>query len=146
MIVLGIDPGVRYYGWALLGIDSLRLGCDTLSESLCVPTEERPDLVVIELPQVYGRGRARLSDIRNLTESAGRLHAMCLHTWPGVRVERPTPAQWKGQVPKDIHQSRIKTALGAHWSSAVQGLSKTAQGHSCDAAGLALWGRSNKLK
>lgn len=140
MRVLGIDPGKTYFGWGLvedgqLLAVGLRAGRDVSGLPLA-------DVVVVEKPQVY-RGRSEPRSIRDLTLATGELIGGLRAHAP--RILTPQPAEWKGQVPKDIHQSRIRAAIGEQGRRvlAQSGLSRVHLGHALDGVGLALWGEKN---
>lgn len=64
--------------------------------------------LVIEVPQVYpgGRGKGNPNDLIDLSCVAGGVMALA-----GGRVTYYLPAQWKGQVPKEICHARMFEAL-----------------------------------
>lgn len=76
----------------------------------------------------------------------------------GRRVFFPMPQEWKGSVPKIIHQARTFSRLGIPYASVKAqggychpihlspwGLNKGDWKHVADAAGLALWARDKYL-
>ena len=116
--------------------------------------------VTVEDPQIYlAKGPARHGDIMRLAQIAAAV-ASVASMFPDVRAIRmPTPQQWKGSVPKEIHQARILSRLGVPYDVVkgktsgycvpkVDGLggawaAPRAKGewkHLVDAIGLALWG------
>lgn len=64
--------------------------------------------LVIEVPQVYpaGRGKGNPNDLIDLSCVAGSCMGLA-----GGAVTYYLPAQWKGQVPKDICHARAMAAL-----------------------------------
>ena len=142
MRILGIDPGMRatgvcYYvdgecdaftirpkSLSLMGaivevVDALQ---DYLPDSL--PLE----VLVIERMQIYTREKSKgnPNDLIPLAMLAGAI----MVRQPAGTVLLPTPAQWKGQVPKDIHHARIRAK--------VPGLGRCSK-DAMDAVGLVLW-------
>ena len=54
----------------------------------------------------------------------------------------PIPSQWKGSVPKEIHQKRVLRAAGlTDDSPEFFGIPKGQRQHAIDALGLAMWAR-----
>lgn len=77
----------------------------------CLLTVGSPFSVVIENPTVYVRGKGAPSrDILPIANVVGVLsaHFMLLKA---AEVSLVLPAEWKGQVPKKVHQGRIAAAL-----------------------------------
>lgn len=104
--LVAVDPGVHECGAALFVDRELR-------QALLVPATDAPLRIlqagavqcVCEKPQVYyGRGKGRAADLVDLSIAAGRMTAL----YPTQYV---LPAQWKGQVPKDVHHARVRKAL-----------------------------------
>lgn len=70
-----------------------------------------PDELVVELPQVYAHGRPGVaSDIVDLSTVVGAVAA----SMGGQKQVFYRPAEWKGQVPKDVHHRRVVSALDGH--------------------------------
>lgn len=152
--VLAIDPGVAYFGWAW-GCGRA-LGSAGYVKGLTTAGLPVADLLIVELPQTYDSSNP--TTIRDLTMAAGQLladyraardqvgpHLHQLEVWT------PTPAQWKGQVPKTIHQARIWRKLAETERAELLALGKPSHrraapgitfpgklGHAMDAAGMLL--------
>lgn len=161
--IIGIDPGKNYTGVTILdtylikeaacGFGVTLCGCylyDGKGRDLgvnvdgqahqireCVATFQ-PDEVIIEKPQIYSKGKARPNDILDLALMAGALGAC------GMPCTFVTPARWKGQVKKHIHNARILEKL-PNLHEALAGLAKGKHEHIIDAAGLALWSIERKI-
>lgn len=75
-----------------------------------------PDLFVSEIPQVYREGKSANVSPDDLTNLTGVVGCVIGFLDPS-EVKTYVPAEWKGQVPKDIHNKRVITALNAdeHW-------------------------------
>lgn len=65
---------------------------------------------VSEIPQVYREGKSANVDPEDLTNLTGVVGAVIGFLDP-AEVETCVPAQWKGQVPKEIHNRRIISTL-----------------------------------
>ena len=149
MRIMGIDPGLRCTGvaWGDLGNPeliqsySVRVKPSSLQNRISNITASvinqylaglAPDVVIIEKPQVY-QGHLQKGDPNDLIDLAilvGQLMSSLSFVWLST-ILLPTPAQWKGQIPKDIHHRRIRKQC-PHLGS----ISKDAM----DAAGLVLYG------
>lgn len=175
-VVLGIDPDTRHIGWSIatkhevlaVGVIASSAEDSDLSHvqmitnlGLAVPVilNKHPEVthVCIETPMVRHGAKAPPKDIIKLTVVAGAL-AGAVEVASGGRVAKlmPFPSEWKGQVPKPIHQARIfahygilATQLPTHCYPAgckaiarVQGAAAIKRGdwkHVADAIGLARW-------
>lgn len=94
--------------------------------------------LVIEVPTVYQHSKADPQDIVKLAFNAGQW-AATIHKWPDCKVEKPHPIQWKGNVPKDIHNARVLSRLRTEETAILPRLSKTKSHNMIDAIGLGLW-------
>ena len=65
-----------------------------------------PNVFFVEDPQFYPKDRAPHGDLKSLKRV---LHA--LESEGGRPIWKVKPGAWKGQVPKDVHQTRISTFL-----------------------------------
>ena len=125
-----IDPGVEYYavavwcGAALVAADVVPIGYHM----------DPVELVVIEKPQIYGdKERARKSDVADLLWSGGRIadrYDVCV---PYL------PAEWKGQIPKNVHHARIAATLSANEAHILTRMPKKKLVHVLDAIGIGLY-------
>ena len=151
-IVLGIDPGVNHCGWAQLTPRGLvRCGLWRLETMLlpdrcyqyyCHARSTPADLVVVEYPQVYQsrQQKGRQKDIVDLAAIAGALIA-------GAKSQRievliPTPAERKGNIPKEVEHARVLRALNLTESN-VKKMARVPQHllhNVLDAVCLAWWG------
>lgn len=135
LIVLAIDPGKRYLG-AAATLDGVIRWCGYVSpiETIRTVAEAlRPSVLVIEKPQQYYNSKAARRDITDLTLATGEIKAYV----SAPKVVAWEPREWKGQVPKDIHQARI-FALMTESERALLPRLKGQRGHVLDACGLAL--------
>lgn len=136
MRVLGIDPGTRRTGFAVLdGLEVKGVACAATPSSLkgrdavlhmvpnlelCMlklffedPTE--PDVIVVENQAVHHgttKNRSRPQDLILLAQVAGAALAYAVYFWDKARVEFPTAHEWKGGVPKTISQARSYSKVG----------------------------------
>jgi Holliday junction resolvasome RuvABC endonuclease subunit len=149
MRIVAIDPGVGYCGLAYLepGLQYLKLYYhDIINDDfdnmlapilyfLSLNPFNRP-VCVIEAPKVYEGSPVRTDNIVELAHWSGVfrgiLYPYCCKTIMA------TPAEWKGQVPKDVHQERLKKQH-PEIEKALIGIKKYKQEHAVDAAGLAYW-------
>jgi hypothetical protein len=126
-----VDPGVEYYAVAVW--DKL-----VLVMADVVPIRYRfdfvPELVVIEKPQIYGdKERARKSDVADLLYAAGKIADRYAQDVPYL------PNEWKGQVPKKIHQDQIRARLTVLELDCLSRLPKKKLIHVLDAVGIGLY-------
>jgi hypothetical protein len=138
MNILGIDPGLRACGVAEqtrtgAAAWTIRPKTRTLTERIqeILPRIYRGpwDLVVIEKPQIY-QGHLQKGDPNDLIDLAVLVGAIIGHV-SATKILLPLPAEWKGQVPKDIHHRRIRKR--------VPGLGRCSK-DALDAVGLYLYG------
>lgn len=125
-----VDPGVNYYAaarftWKRVTHVLLVKGNEAVHPQGCG--------LVIEMPQVYRTGQARLKDVAELAFSAGAVAARY------ENVVRYLPSEWKGQVPKKLHQERIMAALDPGECEVLDGCKKKDLTHILDAVGLGLF-------
>lgn len=129
MVVISIDPGTDS-GWALF--DGLLQGCG-LGQSPVAG-----DVLVIERPQVYPDHKANPDDLITLAIDVGRRAALArCKTTIYIR-----PRQWKGQVPKTIHNARVLAMLKPEETRTFLSLTQnvgTKIHNVIDAIGLGLW-------
>jgi hypothetical protein len=122
-----------------------------------------PRAMAVEGQSIRRGGHARPNDIKNLAFAAGGISASLLDRWPKADLFVPEPSEWKGSIPKEVHQQRICSAVGwpherrkgycvpedigdcesVRWSDREE--RKAMRGgdwkHGLDALGLALWAR-----
>ncbi len=158
--LLAIDPGLNACGcaWFRHGV----LTCARLSGHVSptwhsVPQRAAstagevsgdfgvPERLVIEWPQVYrlgGRAGADPNDLLGLAAVAG---AVAAHYYDAT-INVYKPAEWKGQVPKEVHHARIMRFLSDAEKLAIPKLPKTKLHNVLDAIGLGLFhlGRTGK--
>lgn len=134
-MLLTIDPGLDL-GWAVWN-DELR-AC-----GLGPPDLDRLSVsrAWIEKPVVYPRSPVPPNDIVKLALVAGYWRGVL--TVDGVDVNYVEPNDWKGSVPKPIHEARIWARLSpAEQAVADQGCKGVApkkRHNVLDAIGLGLW-------
>lgn len=114
MSYLAIDPGIDT-GWAFFrsatellacGVDDARKVFDLNDPALPVRT------VIMEKPQVYlHRQKTDPNNLITLAIQVGRYIEHFERT--GARVTLVRPAEWKGQIPKEIQHARIWSAMSA---------------------------------
>ena len=129
-----------------------------LNESgLCIfnPEEAGFDRVVIEGQHYNAQRDADPNDLIHLAQVAGAAGGVATQ-WEILPLV-PRPQEWKGSVPKPIHQARILARLGLDYKkvkthaypidklqmtgiSGAHGMRSKDWKHVVDAMGLALWG------
>lgn len=72
------------------------------------------DAYAVESQKIYGRGRGRADpdDLIKLATISGAALARLQHMYPRATAYLPEPSEWKGEVPKAIHQARICKRMG----------------------------------
>jgi hypothetical protein len=148
--LLAVDPGLNA-GWALFRLGKL-VDCGLYRGKHLAETVEAIqaasvfDLeeLVVERPQAYNalRSKADPNDLITLALVAGA--AMGAHGWHRLRT--PSPAEWKGQTPKEIHQPRILAALEPAELAVLERVKAPAslQHNVRDAVGLGLWAHGRR--
>jgi hypothetical protein len=144
--IVAIDPGICS-GWAT-GIAAAEgtttyslgvlTGCGVCTvRDLNLPWGSSiPRVLVLELPQIYpGPQKADPNDQITLAINHGR---WLQRVW-GHDIRTPHPKEWKGSVPKNIHQPRILAALTPEERALIPDLPKTKLHNAIDAVGLFLW-------
>jgi Holliday junction resolvasome RuvABC endonuclease subunit len=124
--LVSIDPGLRvigyaeWYGGQLFKAGLIKNPCDKTVKDDTVwlgmveaitQTIQGVHEVVIEKPQVYvaSRSKGDPNDLINLALVVGAI-GMAFHL-DETRVKTYRPAEWKGQVPKDVTERRVHEAL-----------------------------------
>lgn len=93
------------------------------------------DTLVLEWPQIYKGERGK--DPNQLLWLAA-INGAAL----GCAVDTaflPHPREWKGQVPKDVHNRRVCSKLLPEVQAALDAIPKTYRHNAIDACGLGLW-------
>lgn len=151
--LLSIDPGLGGTGWAywgdrsapaVVGIvrdtardDLLSVRCHELCDKLwtAIPSR-RFRSIVIELPQHMASAAGIAAQAGAVYKLAFLVGAMSLFftisTYGTVYVVNP--ADWKGQLPKNIVQQRIQARLGMRVCQRLN-----IRSHAWDAVGIGLW-------
>lgn len=104
MQILAVDPG-RWTGWAIVNYSGQILKVGLGSPPL---NSKKYDRIVIERPQVYRASQSKVdpNDLITLALVAGLYWGQAEDP-----VEFVLPAEWKGQVPKDVCWNRVKKTL-----------------------------------
>lgn len=173
MFFLGIDPDVSCLTAAIVdksgmlvsiqafksrssGMQSLKEIIPLVGKYLIFDVQQTIKLIAIEGQEIsytvkIGRNpRSMLS----LTHCSGAMHGICSMGFPEADIRIPKPAEWKGQVPKEIHQARVLRCLGIEYAkkggkspycvpslpaSFEHNLNPGEWKHGMDSWGLAVW-------
>ena len=145
--VIAIDPGKRsgvaLFRRALLADDWRLVEALTMIEREIL---ERPRqllgdvLVVIELPVIYPTRKTPPADLIDLAVMVGDLRGF--YRRHGFEVRLVTPRNWKGTVPKSIHNKRTLAALTPEERALLprRPRARDYDHNMLDAVGLGLWG------
>jgi len=137
MICIGIDPEVKTPGVAfvksssgpssppeVLRVDSIKVdigsakgqdrllrtldaALDYLSDNEASLARLEPDILVCEGQEIHRGSSAPPGDILTLGVSGGLLAGVFAQALLPDKVLLPKPSQWKGRVPKAVHQASI---------------------------------------
>lgn len=133
--MMAIDPGTKSTGVAFFLKSKLRsvtrIPFTTCAELHPFGQESFVDVLVCEVPQVYPRSKADPNDLIKLALLAGGLVGQTV----AVHKVLVKPREWKGQVPKKIHNARTLAKLTPSELKLCGGLSHD----EIDAVGLGLW-------
>ena len=139
---VAVDPGCEAMGWAIFhdhelvhcGLARGKSWYDTARD---LPTVvKHVDLLVVEHPQHYPKSPV---DPNTLIKLGFNLGAAAVHFRP-VKIVTPTPREWKGQTPKDIHNARVLRKLNDLERERFRGVTIVSLQHNVlDAIGLGLW-------
>ena len=164
---IGIDPGVNT-GYAILNENEcVALGLvhnkNQFAQSEAVLNRAWQYLngahdadrvfVAIEYPQIYPHMPVPADDILNIAKLCGMIAYSFRSTMYAVPyfLEDPAfirPAEWKGQVPKDIHNARIlnRDPNVRHMLEMSPHIPRGKWEHVIDAAGLAMYARKQVMR
>ena len=150
--LLAIDPGLRGCGVALFEDDCL-VRCAyvkntqreargpkawrAMGEAVLKWLDlSQVDLLVLEVPQVYVRGKGDPADLIELAGVDGAIAALV----DGRKTEGYLPKEWKGSVPKDVYQARFEKTLTASEKVMIQQSSAPSLRHNVtDAVAIGKW-------
>lgn len=151
MRLLAVDPSLACSGYALFdnGVFE-RAGVVSTLSSEPLPVRIRAcsatlsgvdyDQLVIEWPQIYPHARGKGQDPNDLLCVAGVVGAILGETWRDAEyIKLVHPADWKGQVPKKIHNARVLQRLSAEERTRLPDLPASKLHNAIDAIGLGLW-------
>lgn len=97
----------------------------------------RADELVLEVPQVYHQ-RFQKGDQSDLIEVAGVAGALS-SVLAADRHYGYLPRQWKGQVPKEIHNARVLSKLSGSETANIQPCAASLRHNVLDGIGLGLF-------
>jgi hypothetical protein len=97
--------------------------------------------VWIESQVIYPHSKADPNDILTLAREAGRVAGSCAAA--GATVRWVKPAEWKGQLPKDVCHRRVRALLTdeerAILTRDCRGMPASKRHNVLDAVGIGLW-------
>lgn len=150
-IALGLDPDTNTTAWAIVspgqilsvgmirrtkGVDEgmVRLSAVALPSIL---SGRKIDVAVVEGQEIYLGSPAAPNDIVKLAQIAGALLGQLALLLPETALVLPTPATWKKQTPKPIHQARVLSRFGLLYEQRAKyslpaGCAKSARIHGAD--------------
>jgi hypothetical protein len=133
-VCLGIDPDSQYIAMAIgsaetvLGVCSIKVpgagkgGFMAMVKALnlAIPAFVLshdldplwPSKIIIEGQKIYAGEQAQPNDLIKLAQLAGISAGICSSLYPSKQIIIPQPREWKGSVPKRIHQARLYKKLG----------------------------------
>ena len=153
--ILAIDPGVRVVGWAVVdGGDGVLVSCGIamckrpvdlamLITQLPSVSTELGDTVICEKMTIRKNDSRCVPSVLLDVQLVGAALA-AMRAYPGV-PEFATPMEWKGAVPKNIHQARILDNLSETERAMIDFSSprESIKHNIIDAVGIAKWRYEN---
>lgn len=166
MILLGIDPDTKATGMGVFkgGKPVMARSCiskgryakdraagsiEAIHEALreieidLAPPGRPPELkVAIEWQKIRaGENAGKAQNIADLLGISYACLAVVKFVFPYSQILLPLPAEWKGTIPKGVHQKRLRKKLGLDGANAelLAGMTNTNASHAIDGLGLALW-------
>ena len=155
MNTLAIDPGLRHTAWSLYvdgGMEDARLVTNPnlkdrgpqawrdMADEVLAAIPLGPgdvDAVVVEVPQVYGLGRGK-GDPSDLIELTGVVGAIVGRTFAKKYIGY-APREWKGQVPKAIHNTRVLAKLLPFEKGNIKPVAASLMHNVIDAIGIGMF-------
>jgi hypothetical protein len=177
MVCLGIDPDTRYIALAMcsknevLAVyschikevqkDDLEPMIKALRHHIIIFMTQLnydplwPLRIIVEGQRIYPGDKIQPNDLIKLAQIGGAAAGICADLYPTKKIIIPEPRQWKGSVPKAIHQARQFYKLGWGYKKTKtyaypispnigKNLKQLEWKHVGDAIGLALWGANLK--
>lgn len=176
--VIAIDSdtknmGLAYYDGSIViathapgeGLNSMAIGMENALTYLTHQISSRaskwallePPIIVVERPMIWsGKHGAKHESILLLATYAGVALGICAVVFPSSELHAVTPAQWKGQRVKNVHQRSVCEKLGWDYEERAgyvvpsarrsqtplfvpEGTNKGMYKHIMDAVGIAYW-------
>lgn len=140
MHILSIDPGKHANAYAYFFEGELQSVLKEEHKNLHAklsPADSTLDVVVIEKPQAYAGHTAKNNAIIDVAIGAG--FALGVFFTKCYNYQLVLPREWKGQVPKAIHQKRIMAKLSQEELALLEGFNKGELKDIIDAIGIGLW-------
>lgn len=160
--VLGIDPGKKATGWAIVHNGEFKVaGLSRINTSsavkaakhhakeICsVAIEHNPDSIILEVPQVFvASGKGNPAHLVDLALLGGYIIGFLAPAFPKIVIKTVLPQEWKGSIPKDVHHRRLLKEMDSKsrkkLETCLDSAIKSLQHNIIDAYGLALYGCNN---
>lgn len=132
----------RFPGMAAALLCELPLARFELSQ----PGMKLEPVAAVEFQHIRPRGEKNPNSMMGVQAVAGMAVTALIarKVCPGD-ILTPLPVDWKGSIPKEVHQRRILREAGLHEDSPeFHGIPKSMRQHVIDALGLAMWARKQK--
>lgn len=105
-----------------------------MAEAVSEAIHYNPDTLVIEFPQVYAT-RYQKGNQDDILQLAGVVGAL-VHSIEAAVTILYRPREWKGQVPKDIHNARVLASLSPPEKAAIAECAPSLLNNVVDAIGI----------
>jgi hypothetical protein len=139
----GEDTGISFFEHSnLVSANLIRVtfgGDDQTFEQIhSLILHYKPTKGILEMPRIYPYQKAEPNRILSLAVKTGMALAAMRHG--KVNVDLVNPHDWKGTVPKKIHNQRVLNALTEKEKELLEKIQPASKRHNViDAIGLGLW-------
>lgn len=134
--LIAIDPG-NCTGWATFHATTGLLHYAGVTDVVSGSFTGYYTNLVIEIPQVYRTAQSKgdPNDLIKVAVQAGQW----IERFRACEVKRVLPNEWKGQVPKSVHNKRVLACLTPEELERIAKLPESKAHNMIDAIGLGLW-------
>lgn len=147
-LIWAFDPG-RATGWAVF-FDGELVDCGLIKIEPHLPVDlSGPCNASVIVPKVWieepvfrqANNKVDVQDLMRLDRKVGRIAERCLVL--GFKADTVTPSDWKGSVPKNIHNTRTLAQLTPEemhrFKTYTKGVAAGELNNVIDGVGLGLW-------